>query len=61
MTRQIIVSGGRNQGKSHKVALLMEEIMGKNHDAVVVLAKADGSIERFENAEYEDVTVKQLK
>lgn len=43
------------------MALLMEEIMDKNPDAVVVLAKADGSIDRFENAEFEDVTVKQLR
>ena len=61
MTRQIIMSGGRNQGKSHKMALMIEETLDKDPNAVVVIAKADGSIEKFENAEFEDVTVKQLK
>ena len=55
------MSGGRNQGKSHKMALMIEETLDKDPNAVVVIAKADGSIEKFENAEFEDVTVKQLK
>lgn len=61
MTRQIIMSGGRNVGKSRKMALMIEKTLDKNPDAVVILANADGSIEKFENAEFEDVTVKQLK
>jgi len=53
-------------GKSRKMALMIEKTLDKNPDAVVILANADGSIEKFENAEFEnaefeDVTVKQLK
>lgn len=55
------MSGGRNVGKSRKMALMIEKTLDKNPDAVVILANADGSIEKFENAEFEDVTVKQLK
>ncbi len=58
--RQIIVTGGRQGGKSRKMALQMEEIMDKNHNAMVCLAKGDGTFEFFENAEYEDVTVKKI-
>lgn len=59
--KQVIVAGGRSQGKSHKMGLLMEEILDKNPKAVIMLAKADGSNEIFENAEFEDVTTKKLE
>ena len=39
----------------------MEEILDKNPKAVIMLAKANGNNEIFENAEFEDVTTKQLE